>query len=89
MASKSKNKKNKIKKGNVFNQSVAEKKSKEFDEISNKDTIVNAPIKLTKANKSISTKEEINHKYLPYELKKIGILTSLVVISLTIISFII
>ncbi|MFL2664563.1 MAG: hypothetical protein ACJ0G8_01160 [Dehalococcoidia bacterium] len=89
MANKSKNKKNKAKKVNVFNQTVTEKQSKEFDEIPNKDSGNHITLKSSKATKSISTKEEINQKYLPYELRKLGILTSLVIVSLVIISFII
>jgi len=89
MANKTKNKKNRIKKVNVFNQSAPDNKSNEAAEPLMKDIPNTSSLKISKVTKSISTKEEINQKYLPYELRKIGILTSLVAISLIIISFII
>ena len=89
MANKTKNKKNRIKKVNVFNQSVADNKANEFVDTLKNEVPNIPPSKNNKVTKNISTKEEINQKYLPRELKKIGILTSLVAISLIIISFII
>ena len=89
MANRTKNKKNRTKKVNVFNQSFAKNQVNEFDDAVKNETSNISSSKINKVTKNISTKEEINQKYLPYELRKIGILTSLVAISLIIISFII
>tara|TARA_B100000214_G_scaffold375548_1_gene362559 strand:- start:1891 stop:2160 length:270 start_codon:yes stop_codon:yes gene_type:complete len=89
MANRTKNKKNRTKKVNVFNQSFAKNQVNEFDDPIKNETSNISSSKINKVTKNISTKEEINQKYLPYELRKIGILTSLVAISLIIISFII
>ncbi|MBR91477.1 MAG: hypothetical protein CL903_01550 [Dehalococcoidia bacterium] len=89
MANRTKNKKNRTKKVNVFNQSFTKNQVNEFDDPVKNETSNISSSKINKVTKNISTKEEINQKYLPYELRKIGILTSLVAISLIIISFII
>ena len=89
MANRTKNRKNRTKKVYVYNQSVADNKVNEFvDPVKNETPNISSS-KFNKVSKNISTKEEINQKYLPHELRKIGILTSLVAISLIIISFII
>ena len=58
-----------VKKVNVFNQSVADNKVNEFvDPVKNETPNISSS-KITKVSKNISTKEEINQKYLPYELR--------------------